>query len=157
MSLVAQKSYPIAAIHNGTAIDHIPAGQGMRIFRLLNLDKHQEGISMGLNLPSQVMGTKDLIKVEGREITEEEASSLGIFAPKVTVAIIREGEVVDKFQVPLPDHIQNVIICPNPRCITNHEKTTRQFSVNRVGKHIWLRCHYCERTYAHHEINEYEV
>ena len=150
-------SQPIAPIQNGTAIDHIPPGQGMRIFRLLNLDRHQERISIGLNLESDVMGKKDLVKVEGREITEEEASRFGIFAPSTTVSIVREGKVVHKFQVPLPQQIQNVVICPNPRCVTNHEKTSRQFSVSKVGKHIWLSCHYCERTYVQNEINDYEV
>jgi len=158
MTQTLQENYPIAAIQNGTAIDHIPAGQGMRIFRLLNLQTHREGISVGLNLPSgAAFGKKDIIKVEGREITEEEASRIGIFAPSTTVSIIRGGHVTNKFQVPLPKQIDHAIICPNTRCITNFEKTSRRFNVLRVGKNICLCCHYCERTFAHDEINEYEV
>jgi len=158
MTPTLQDSHPIAAIQDGTAIDHIPAGQGMRIFRLLNLHTYKEGISLGLNLPTEsIMGKKDIIKVEGREITEVEASCIGIFAPSTTVAIIRDGEVVNKFQVPLPKEIYHVIVCPNTRCVTNFEKTSRRFNVSKVGKNICLCCHYCERTFAHDEINEYEV
>lgn len=158
MTQTLQECNPIAAIQNGTAIDHIPAGQGMRIFRLLNLQQHENRISIGLNLPSGVIsGTKDIIKVEGREITEVEASRIGIFAPTTTVSIIRDGEVVNKFQAPLPEEILHAIVCPNTRCVTNFEKTSRRFNVSQVGKNICLCCHYCERTFVHDEINEYEV
>ena len=155
MSPIAEETYTIAAIQNGSEIDHIPAGQGMRLFRLLQLEKYK--VTIGLQYPSEVMGEKDIVKVEGLEISEEESSRIAIFAPSTTVAIIRDGEVVQKFQVPLPETIHNVIICPNPRCISNHEATSRTFSILQVRKKIMLCCHYCERTYAHHEINEYEV
>lgn len=157
MNNACEETHAISAIRNGTVIDHIPAGQGMRIFKLLNLEKYDQCVMMGLNLPSHVIGKKDLIKLEGHEITEEESSYIAIFAPTTTIAIIRDEDVIKKFRVSLPEMIQNVIVCPNPQCVTNHEQTTRQYFVGYAGKKIYLRCQYCERTYAQEEINEYEV
>ncbi|NGX58651.1 MAG: Aspartate carbamoyltransferase regulatory chain [Chlamydiae bacterium] len=144
MNSTLEKNRIISAIENGTVIDHIPSGQGMRIFKLLNLEKFDQCVTLGLNLPSHVIGKKDIIKLEGHEITEEESSRVAIFAPSTTIAIIRDGCVAKKFHVSLPEIIHDVIVCPNPRCITNHEKMTRRHSVSLVGKNIYLRCQYCE-------------
>ena len=92
-----EKELSVSAIENGTVIDHIPAGQGMRIVRLLKLADHKKKVTLGLNLPSKSLGYKDLIKVEGREISVEEANQIALFAPKASINIIRNFQIQKKF------------------------------------------------------------
>ncbi len=140
-----KKTLSVAAINNGTVIDHIPAGEGMRIVRLLKLAGHRNQVTLGLNLPSKAMGYKDLIKVEGREITESEANQIAVFAPQATINIIRDLSLHKKFAVTLPEKLEGFLSCPNARCITNHEEMKNRFLVGR-GK---LTCYYCEKSFAH--------
>lgn len=139
----------VTAIEHGTVIDHIPSGQALSITRLLHLAQHKKKVTLGLNLPSQTMGHKDLIKVEDREITEQEASQIAIFAPKATINIIQDFCVVKKFVVTLPSHIERLLPCPNPRCITNHDPMHTHFSVACFGDRVVLRCHYCDKSFSH--------
>ena len=144
-----EKSLSVAAIENGTVIDHIPAGQGMRIVRLLQLADHKHRVTLGLNLPSKGLSYKDLIKVDGREISEQEANQIALFAPKATLNIIRDYKIEKKFTVVFPEMISKVLPCPNQKCITNHEQSTPRFSVNRYGKKVMLQCIYCQTGFDH--------
>ena len=144
-----EKERSVAAIENGTVIDHIPAGQGMRIVRLLKLADHKKKVTLGLNLPSKSLGYKDLIKVEGREISEEEANQIALFAPKATLNIIRNFQIQKKFSVTLPDSISKILTCPNSTCITNHEPVVTCFDVSRFGQKVLLQCTYCEKGFTH--------
>lgn len=155
--LTSSQSNALTALENGTVLDHIPAGQGMRLVRLLRLDSLGSKVLIGLNLSSTVLGTKDLIKVEGWELEPSEASKVALFAPATTVSLIRGGAVVKKFQVALPEQIEGVVVCPNSCCITRKEKTKRGFVVKKVGKKIFLRCAYCEKSYLRDEIQEFTV
>lgn len=143
------KKLSVAAIESGTVIDHIPAGQGMKIASLLKLDTQRHKVTLGLNLPSQSMGLKDLIKVEGREITEEEANQIAIFAPKATLNIIHGFQVSTKLTVNLPEKIEKILHCPNPRCVTQHEKVYSRFHVKKLAKAVQLTCFYCEKGFTH--------
>jgi aspartate carbamoyltransferase regulatory subunit len=144
-----EKKLSVAAIEHGTVIDHIPAGQGMRIVRLLKLADHKKKVTLGLNLPSQSLGYKDLIKVEGREVSEEEANQIALFAPKATINIIRNYQIEIKFSVSLPQTISKILNCPNQKCITNHEHVVSRFNVSRFGHKVMLQCDYCEKVFAH--------
>ena len=139
----------VAAIEQGTVIDHIPAGYGMEIVKLLKLAKHNQVVTLGLNLASKTLTQKDLIKVEGREISKEEASQIAIFAPSAKINIIRNFKVVDKFTVTMPSQIERWVVCPNKNCITNHERMQTRFTVHRFGETVELKCHFCERIFAH--------
>lgn len=144
-----KKILSVAAIENGTVIDHIPAGFGMHIVRLLKLAEHKKKVTLGLNLPSQTMGYKDLIKVEDREITTEEANQIAVFAPKASINIIRGYRLEKKFKVIMPKKITKILQCPNHRCITNHEPMQTHFLVQKYGTKVHLQCHYCEKSFAH--------
>ncbi|NGX55063.1 MAG: Aspartate carbamoyltransferase regulatory chain [Chlamydiae bacterium] len=144
-----KKTLSVAAIENGTVIDHITVGQGMRIVRLLRLAGHKHQVTLGLNLPSKSMGYKDLIKVEGRVITAEEANQIAVFAPKAKINIINDFQVVKKFPVELPESVKKMLCCPNPRCITNHDPMDTLFSVRRFGEGVELLCNYCEKSFSH--------
>ncbi len=139
----------VAAIENGTVIDHIDAVQGTRIVRLLKLAEHKNQVTLGLNLPSKSLGYKDIIKVEGREISAEEANQIALFAPKATINIIRNYKIEKKFTVSLPETITGILSCPNQRCITNHEQMTTHFRVVRFGPKVTLQCDFCEKGFAH--------
>lgn len=144
-----KKTLSVAAISQGTVIDHIPAGRGMRIVRLLKLAGHHNKVTLGLNLPSKTMGYKDLIKVEGKEVTEDEANQIAIFAPKATINIIRDYQLGKKLMVTLPKKVEKVLRCPNERCVTNHEVMRTRFHVQKLAQAVQLKCYYCEKSFAY--------
>lgn len=152
-----KKQFLVSAIENGTVIDHITVGYALKIVRILNLAAYEHIVTIGLNLPSRDMRTKDLVKVEGRELTQEEVNSIAILAPHATINIIQHYDVIKKFRVQIPHQIQQVIICPNPKCITNNETMDTFFSVRVKGENIAVQCNYCERIFAREEIKEYRT
>jgi len=142
------KTLSVSAIKNGTVIDHIPAGQALRIMRLLRvLDSQKNKVTLGLNLPSKLLGLKDLIKIEHRVLTNQEANEIVIFAPHATINIIQEFEVIQKITTYLPESIANVFFCPNTACITQHEPVQSVFHIREQGKIVKLICHYCEKEF----------
>ncbi len=150
------RPYKVFAIKAGTVIDHITAGHAVKIVRLLNLADENRIVTIGLNFSSKKMGLKDIIKVEGRELTEEEISRIAIFAPQASINIIKKHEVVKKFHAEIPETIEYVVTCPNPKCLTNHESLTSKFHVSHKNNVIHLKCHYCEKVFLEAEINEYK-
>jgi aspartate carbamoyltransferase regulatory subunit len=151
-----EKTLSVAAIENGTVIDHIDAHYALAIIRLLNLPEGGRLVTVGLNLPSKHMGTKDLIKVEGREITEEEANRIAILSPTATINVIKKYVVGKKFTVSLPKTIDHVIVCPNSMCISNNERMMNtKFHVFHNGTEVRLKCHYCEKGFSQTDIKEY--
>jgi aspartate carbamoyltransferase regulatory subunit len=147
-----ERTWPVSAIRNGTVIDHITAGQALKIVLLLKLARHQKLVTLGLNLPSKTMTYKDLIKVEERELTPEEANQVAILSPKSTINIIQEYEVIKKFQVKLPPMLSGVFSCPNPKCISNHEAVTSSFSITQRHHSILLQCKFCRKTFSQNDI-----
>ncbi len=106
----------IESIQNGIVIDHIPAGKGMDIYKLLELDSQKQSIALLQSVRSEKYGCKDLIKIEG--LTEpERLEVLGYLNDGVTLIVIRDGKVVKKYHPVPPRTLKNVIKCKNPRCI----------------------------------------
>ncbi|MBU0596691.1 aspartate carbamoyltransferase regulatory subunit [Patescibacteria group bacterium] len=151
------KTLLVSAIKKGTVIDHIVKGQAIKIIKLLNLASHDKRVTLGLNLPSKTQHHKDLIKVEGRELTPAEANSVAILTPQATINIIDDYRVVKKFTCKLPEKIKHIIVCPNPQCITNHEEMDTNFQVNQEKKQVKLQCHYCEKKFNQDEITSYNT
>jgi aspartate carbamoyltransferase regulatory subunit len=151
------RAFKVFAIADGTVIDHIPAGLALKIINLLNLAKYKKVVTVGLNFSSKKIGTKDIVKVENRELVEEEANLLAIFAPQASVNIIKNYEVVKKFKLSLPSKVKNLLVCPNPKCITNHESMSSCFSVQQEDSQVKLKCDYCERTFLQEDIKEYNI
>lgn len=133
----------VSAIKNGSVIDHLNAGSAIRVINLLKLDASRKRVTLGLNLPSASMGLKDLIKIEDREITDAEAELIALFAPKATINIIRDYQCETKFPVSMPNRARVYLLCPNPRCITNHEPVSTEFRILQMGNRVELECHYC--------------
>ena len=149
------KTLSVSAIKNGTVIDHIRSGQALRIMRLLRMLHDKQKITLGLNLTSKRIGTKDIIKIENRALSNEEANEIVVFAPEATINIIENFEVIQKVKTHLPEKIANVFLCPNPDCITRHEHVISLFHIEERGAHIKLSCHFCEKTFdqAHVKVN----
>ncbi len=134
----------VAAIENGTVIDHIPAAKTYLVASVLALSNVTTGVTIGYNYPSKKVGRKGIIKVENRFFTDEEISRLSVVAPNVVLNIIRNYEVVEKKTVTTPDILRGIVRCNNPKCITNHEPMTTVFHVNNTSP-ATLQCHYCEK------------
>ena len=132
----------IESIQNGIVIDHIPAGKGMDIYKLLELDSQKQSVALLQSVRSEKYGCKDLIKIEG--LTEpERLEVLGYLNEGVTLIVIRDGKVVKKYHPVPPKTLKNVIKCKNPRCITSTEANCEHiFKLSSSGKY---RCIYCNQ------------
>ena len=134
----------VAALQNGTVIDHIPTDKLFTIVNLLGLMNVKNNMTIGNNLESKKLGKKGIIKVADRFFTDEEISRLSVVAPNVKLNIIRDYEVVEKKQVIMPDEIRGIVKCNNPKCITNNEPMATIFHVIDKEQGT-LKCHYCEK------------
>ena len=134
----------VAALQNGTVIDHIPTDKLFTIVSLLGLKNSDLNITIGNNLPSKKLGKKGIIKVADRFFSDEEISRLSVVAPNVQLNIINNYEEVEKKQVIMPDVVKGIVKCGNPKCITNNEPMTTIFHVLCKETGV-LKCHYCEK------------
>ncbi|KKR99090.1 MAG: Aspartate carbamoyltransferase regulatory chain [Candidatus Magasanikbacteria bacterium GW2011_GWC2_41_17] len=155
--MTQDKKLLVSAIKNGTVIDHINAGQALKIIRFLNLAAQNKLVTVGLNLPSKLMKIKDLIKVEDWEISLEEANQVALIAPQSTINIIKNYTVTKKFALKLPEKIEHLLVCPNPKCITNHEPMDSFFYVKLRKQKVEVSCKYCEKQFALDEIKDYKI
>jgi aspartate carbamoyltransferase regulatory subunit len=146
------KTLPVSAIKNGTVIDHIRPGQAPRIMHLLNVLQSKNKVTMGLNLPSKLIGLKDLLKIENRVLTNDEANEVVIFSPEATINIIKDFEVLQKIITHVPQTITGVFLCPNRMCITHNEPVKSFFDIEAQGKQIKLLCHYCEKVFDRDQV-----
>ncbi len=137
------KQLQVAALENGTAIDHIPTQAVFKVVSLLQLQGIDNRLTIGNNLRSRKMGRKGIIKVSYKFFDDDEINRIALVAPNVNLNVIRNYEVVEKKQVVLPDVLTSVVKCINPKCITNNEPMNTRFHV--VDKEeVVLQCHYCE-------------
>ena len=132
----------IDSIKNGIVIDHITAGKGMEIYRLLGLDSLDCQVAIIKNASSSKMGKKDIIKVDAD--IKVNTDILGYVDPGVTVDTIKDGVLVDKKKTELPKKLTNVIFCKNPRCITTTEQELDNVFVLTDEDSREYRCIYCE-------------
>lgn len=146
------KTLSVSAIQNGTVIDHIPPGQAIRIIHMLGLLDKKYQVTVGLNLLSQRMRQKDLIKIENQILSHDEANDVSIFAPEATINVIKNFEVVEKLETNLPPTIHDIFACPNPSCITQIEPIESLFKVEGQGKHVKLSCQFCEKKFDRNEV-----
>ena len=134
----------VAAIKNGTVIDHIPAEKTYPVVNLLQLETLETPVTIGYNYPSNKIGRKGIIKVSDKFFTDEEISRLSVVAQNVVLNIIHDYEVVEKKTVKTPDELRGIVKCNNPKCITNNEPMNTVFHVVNKEKGI-LKCHYCDK------------
>ena len=134
----------VAAIENGTVIDHIPAEKTYQVANLLHLQDLKTPVTIGYNYRSKKLVTKGIIKVSNKFFNDEEINRLSVVAPNIILSIIKDYEVVEKKKVETPDELRGIVKCNNPKCITNNEPMQTVFNV--VDKeHGILKCRYCDK------------
>ncbi len=132
----------IDSIKNGFVIDHIKAGNAMKVYQYLNLDELDCPVAIIKNVVSGKMGKKDIIKIDA-DITLD-LDVLGYIASDATVNVVKNSEIVEKMHLALPETVTNVIKCKNPRCITTTEQDIEHiFKLTDKENRIY-RCIYCE-------------
>ena len=139
------KELVVSALENGTVLDHIPADKVYKALDILNLKGVENQITIGINLSSRAQGKKGIIKIADKFFEDEELNKLALIAPKATVNVIRNFEVVEKKTLTMPEEIVGIAKCMNPKCITNHQPIKTRFTTIDNGNEISLLCHYCEK------------
>jgi aspartate carbamoyltransferase regulatory subunit len=139
-----RKELVVSAIENGTVIDHIPVHSVFQVIRLLGLDTISDQVLFGTNLDSKKFGKKGIIKVNNQYFAKDDINKIALVAPTATLIEIRGFQVIEKKQVEVPDHVEKVVKCVNPNCVTNIENVVTKFRVINKNE-VKLRCHYCEK------------
>jgi aspartate carbamoyltransferase regulatory subunit len=152
-ALDTSKELRIQKISAGTVVDHITAGYALAVLQILGITgANGEVVSIAMNVQSQKLGKKDVIKVEGKELTSYEINRIALVAPNATINIIRNYTVYQKHRITVPDHVEGIVQCANPSCITNRERgIASQFAVVERTP-VTLRCKYCQRVTSHDNI-----
>ena len=132
----------IGKIEDGIVLDHIQAGQGMRLYDILNLDKLDCEVALIQNAPSEKMGRKDILKID--KLIDLNIDAVGFVDPGITVNIIEGGKLAKRKHLELPTEIVDVIKCKNPRCITTIEQELPHVFTLTDRKNKVYRCIYCE-------------
>ena len=147
-----EKELKVAALRNGTVIDHIPADKLYKVVSILHLDNCEQQITIGNNLDSAKVGKKGIIKISERAFAEDETNKIALIAPYAKINIIRDYQVVEKRPLTLPEEIREIVQCANPNCITNNQPVTTRFHVLNNDGEIMLKCYYCEREVKRDEV-----
>ena len=132
----------VSKIRDGTVIDHVTGGQALNVLSILGIDGSEGlSVSVGMNVPSDRLGKKDVVKVEDRELSQSEVDVISLIAPEATINIIRDYDVAEKNRVDRPESVVGLLSCPNRNCITDgtNEPVETKFDVVDEG----VRCTYC--------------
>ena len=136
----------VKPITNGTVIDHIAGGQALNVLKILGISGTTGAtVSVVMNVESKKLGKKDIVKVEDRELREEELDRIALIAPAASINIIRNCKVIEKRPVDLPDEIVGVVRCQNPNCISNTHEPIKSRMLVKGKNPVSLRCLYCEQ------------
>jgi aspartate carbamoyltransferase regulatory subunit len=141
------KELKVQPIKNGTVIDHIPAGRALKVLHILGIPEREISsiVSVAMNVRSNIMGKKDIVKVEDRELEPKEVDKIALIAPRATINIIRDYEVVEKHRVKLPKEVIGILKCSNPTCISNSREPIESRFIVISDNPPRVRCYYCER------------
>ena len=132
----------VSQLKKGIIIDHIEAGRGFEIYKELHLNDINDVVVLLKNIPSKKMKKKDLIKIETD--LQIDMNVLGLIDPNVTINFVKNGEMYKKIKLTLPQIVEGIMKCKNPRCITQHEDVgeIKFHLVNEEKKQY--RCEYCD-------------
>jgi aspartate carbamoyltransferase regulatory subunit len=131
-------------ISEGIVLDHIASGNGLKIFSKLNLAEVDHPVVLLMNVPSKLLGKKDIIKIQ--EITDIDLNLIGLVDPSVTVNVISGGEIVSKHKIEIPTTVRGLFKCSNPRCVTNSDLYAQPtFQLVDAAAKAYI-CDYCDET-----------
>ncbi len=141
---MAETTLRVSKIKDGTVIDHITGGHALDVVKILGITGRTNGIVLiAMHVQSKQLGTKDIVKVEGRELEPGEVDKIALLAPHASINIIRDYKVVDKKSVKLPDTIHETVKCGNPACISNSNEPVHPKFYVKSQEPLMIRCHYC--------------
>ena len=150
-----QSDLLVRRIKDGTVIDHINEGKGLNVLEALEIDGSRGNvITIALNMPSGKLKKKDMIKVEGRFLEDDDTNKLAVIAPASTVNIIKDYKLVEKRRVSLPNQIEQIFRCSNPDCITNSQEHIESTMEVMDKDNLVLKCRYCGRIL---DVNDLKV
>ena len=146
----------VTAIRNGTVVDHIPAGHALQVIQMLRINMTRTTpVSLVMNVPSDKLGRKDVLKVEDRELNQEELDRLALIAPTASIAIIRNHAVAEKLKVELADDLINIASCSFSNCITKNVSEPLPQRLRVISRDpLEVRCYYCGRDQDLEELIE---
>lgn len=147
-----RKELKVSAIENGTVIDHISHGKVMQVMNILNLEDYLDQIYIGANLESKKFGKKGIIKVANRFFEQNEINKLALVSPHATIIEIKNYDIIKKYNVEMPDSVDDMVKCINPKCVTNNEDVATKFTITQKDNEMRLLCHYCEKFTAEGNI-----
>ena len=151
MTTIKNEELAVAALQNGTVIDHIPTESLFKVVNLLGISGMKSSVTIGFNLNSKKCGKKGIIKVADVFLHEDTINRIALVAPNANINIIRDYKVVDKHTVSLPDDIYDIVKCHNPKCLTNNEPMKTHFHVVDL-ENVAFKCHYGERVVETDEV-----
>ena len=132
----------ITGVTTGIVLDHIKAGKAMQIYKYLNLGKLDCSVAVLQNVESTKYGRKDIIKIN--ELIELDYAMLGYVDSNITVNFVKDGELLKKEHLDLPETLTNIIECKNPRCITSIEQEIEHVFILVDKEKRVYRCVYCD-------------
>ncbi|TJX15459.1 aspartate carbamoyltransferase regulatory subunit [Tissierella creatinini] len=136
----------ITTINKGIVIDHIQAGKGLKLFHFLKLDEADFTVALIMNASSKKLGRKDIIKIE--DVIDLDLTMIGFLDPNMTVNIIEDDKIIEKIKLTLPEKLEGILSCKNPRCITRDERdAVHKFVLLDKEKGIY-KCEYCDHIYS---------
>ena len=137
----------VTAIRNGTVVDHIPSGYAMQVIRILRINTERATpVSLVMNVPSDKLGRKDVLKIEDRELDQEDLDRLALIAPAASIAIIRNHAVAEKMRVELGGDLVNIAKCSFSNCITKSDREPLAQRMKVISREpLEVRCYYCGR------------
>jgi len=139
----------VDTINQGTVVDHIQQGMGIRVMDILGIDKnYPHRVALVMNVISKKSEKKDIVKIEGILVSKEKTDAIALISPNATINHIQDGKVVKKNEAELPEKMEGVGTCPNPKCISNHQNVPSRFALD--GEEY--RCGYCERKFRASEL-----
>jgi aspartate carbamoyltransferase regulatory subunit len=134
----------VSKIRDGTVIDHITAGHALDVVKILGITGDEKGpITIAINVPSKRFKTKDILKIEGRELKPQEVRKIALIAPHARINIVRNYKVIRKEEVKLPRVIEDILRCANPACISNSNEPVKSKFYIESEDPLLLKCHYC--------------
>jgi aspartate carbamoyltransferase regulatory subunit len=143
----------VKKIKDGTVIDHIKAGKGKKVLDILGVENgFSQTTALLMNVPSKRIGKKDMVKIENKALEKEEVDKIALIAPHATWNVIKDFKVSKKSRIELPDSLEGILKCPNPKCVTNmNEPVKSKFKVEKKEP-VKLRCVYCERVFGLEDV-----
>ena len=138
----------VSKIKEGTVIDHIEPGRGLDAFKILGISSATgKVITIAMKVPSEKMGQKDILKIEGKTLDISETNKIAVIAPRATINIIKGYRVKRKEKVQIPNIISGIIKCPNSSCISNakREPVTSTFFKRGEDNNTSFQCYYCSQ------------